>query len=90
MSQESTLCHIDGTDVAGSLSKLHESLSADAELVLDFTHIDRIDVPAVHSLADLAVAADEAAARVTLRGLRVGVYKVLKLTGLSEHFSYLG
>ena len=59
------------------------------ELVLDLSEVDRIDPASLHAMEQLASKAHQNAATVTLRGVRVDVYKVLKLAKLADQFSFL-
>lgn len=57
---------------------------ARSEVFLDFSQVRRIDASELRALENLAGAADHKAVKVTLCGVHVNVYKVLKLskTGL--------
>jgi len=59
------------------------------EVVLDLSTIRRIDSVGLRALEDLIRAADEKALKITLRGVSVDVYKVLKLLRLTQRFSFL-
>jgi anti-anti-sigma regulatory factor len=81
---------VDGDDVAKSLSEVREMLnSTDREAVLDFSAIARIDTFGLQGIAELADAAEEKSVRVSLRGVNVTVYKVLKLARLTNRFSFV-
>ena len=58
-----------------------------AELVLDFSDVERVDPSALRAIEAFAVAADEKSVKAVLRGVNVGIYKVLKLARLSSRFS---
>ena len=61
--------------------------SADGNVFLDFSSVRRLDPGGLRALEDFAVAADGKMVKVTLRGVNVDVYKVLKLARLSSRFS---
>jgi anti-anti-sigma regulatory factor len=62
---------------------------AQAEVVLDFSSVRRIDSGALLVLEDFARVADEKAVKIVLRGVNVDVYKVLKLAKLAQRFSFV-
>lgn len=59
------------------------------ELVLDFVEMRRIDAGFVQQLEEFIHLADEKNVRVTLHGVNVDVYKVLKLLKLTSRFTFL-
>ena len=61
----------------------------DADAILDFSSIARLDAAGLRALEDLAAAADQKSIKLTLRGANVAVYKVLKLTKLTRRFSFV-
>ena len=61
----------------------------ESEVILDFSSVPRIDGNAVRELEDLAALADAKSAKVVLRAVNVGIYRVLKLLKLTERFSFL-
>jgi ABC-type transporter Mla MlaB component len=75
------------------VSRLQEAVcsldSAAGEVVLDFSTVRRIDSGGLRALEDLIRAADQKALVVTLRGLNIDVYKVLKLLKLTQRLSFL-
>ena len=80
---------IDGEHVARSLNEVREKLGTDkGEAVLDFSSVLRIDTGGLQTIEDIAVAAEQNSAKVTLRGVNVNVYKVLKLSRLTARFSF--
>ncbi len=82
---------IDGEAVIPALQDACEKLdSADAEVVLDFSSVRRVDPSALRELDKLADRADEKAVKVALRGVNIDVYRVLKLMKLASRFSFLG
>ena len=80
-------CKIDGEHVAQSLNEVRAELGTDdGEAVLDFSAVLRIDTSALRAIEDLA---ELNSARISLRGVGVGVYKVLKLARLTSRFSFV-
>jgi len=71
---------------------LHEAIekldSINGEAVLDFSSLARIDCTALRALEQFVGAADVKGVSVTLYGVNVGVYKVLKLTKLASRFTF--
>ncbi len=63
--------------------------SARGETMLDFSGVARIDASTLRALEELARLADEKEVKVTLKGVRVDVYKVLKLVKLTRPFSFV-
>jgi anti-anti-sigma regulatory factor len=51
--------------------------------------VRRIDSSALRAIEEFADIADTKGVKVVLRGVDVGVYKVLKLVKLASRFSYL-
>ena len=81
---------VDGDSVAQSLREVREKLdSADGELVLDFSSVRRLDPAAVSAMESLAAAAEEKTIKLSLRGVNIEIYKVLKLVKLSRRFSFV-
>ena len=64
--------------------------SADGNLVLDLSSLRRIDPAALRGLEEFVNQADAKSVKVTLRGVNVDVYKVLKLMKLAARFSFCG
>ena len=62
--------------------------SAEGEIVLDFSGVQRIDPRALGAMEKLAGSADKKAVKVVLRGVNVAVYKVIKLMRLEPRFSF--
>ncbi|HTZ84784.1 MAG TPA: STAS domain-containing protein [Candidatus Acidoferrales bacterium] len=58
------------------------------DLVLDCSTVHRIDAADLRALEDFAQFATEKELNVILRGVRVDLYKVLKLIGLTNYFSF--
>jgi anti-anti-sigma regulatory factor len=81
---------IDGERVAETLREAGGKLDrADGEVLLDFSSVRRIDPSAIQEITKLAATADEKGVKLTLRGVNVDVYKVLKLVNLTQKFSFL-
>lgn len=79
---------VDGNAVAQALREAGEQLdSAGGDVFLDFSAVRRLDPGGLRALEDFAVAADGKTVKVTLRGVNVDVYKVLKLARLASRFS---
>ena len=79
---------VDGDDAARALQGACEKLESGGELTLDFSRMVRIQPGAVRGLEALAQAATEKTVKVTLRGVHVEVYKVLKLARLTSRFCF--
>jgi anti-anti-sigma regulatory factor len=62
---------------------------AEGEVVLDFSSVRRIDPRALGAMEEFAGVADDKGVKVVLRGVNVGVYKVLKLVKLGSRFSFV-
>jgi len=81
---------VDGVHVAETLREAVNKLSAaEGEMVLDFSGVERVDAKAIFALEELAAKAKERSVRVVLRGVNVGIYKVLKLSRLEGQFGFL-
>ena len=81
---------IDEERVAQALQEAQERLdSVEGEVALDFSSVRRIDSSALRAMEELADIADEKDVKVALRGVNVGVYKVLKLVKLASRFSFV-
>ncbi len=80
---------IDAVRMAESLNSAGERLSsADGELVLDFSSIQRIDGGAISSLHKLSQSAEQKNVRLVLRGTNIDIYRVLKLARMDTHFTF--
>ena len=88
MTMIDTWVEIDGNCMAQTLREAGERLnSADGNVFLDFSSVRRLDPLGLRALEDFFGAADVKTVKVTLRGVNVDVYKVLKLARLSSRFS---
>jgi len=83
-----TCLEVDGDNAASALQGACEKLESGDELTLDFSWVVRVDPGALRTLEALAQAAAERTAKITLRGVNVEVYKVLKLARLASRFSF--
>jgi anti-anti-sigma regulatory factor len=81
---------VDGERTEKALQEVLETLdSAEGEVVLDFSSVQRVDPSALTVLETLAGKADGKAVKVVLGGVNVSVYKTLKLMKLAPRFSFL-
>jgi len=81
---------IDEEHVDHALQEAGKKLdSVDGEVALDFSSVDRIDSSALRAMEEFADMADDKGIKVVLRGVNVGVYKVLKLVRLTSRFSFV-
>jgi anti-anti-sigma regulatory factor len=81
---------VSGDSVAQSLQRARENLNgAEGEVLLDFEAVRRIDPSGLRAAEALADTADQKSVKVTLRGVNVAVYKVLKLARLSPRFVFV-
>jgi anti-anti-sigma regulatory factor len=62
--------------------------AADGEVILDFSSVLRIDSNAAGAMEELAVLAGARSVKVVLRGVNVGIYRVLKLLKLTGRFTF--
>jgi len=83
-----TYLEVAGDNAAPILQSALEKLESGNELTLDFSRAVRIEPGALRGLEALAQAADEKTVKITLRGVNVEVYKVLKLARLTARFSF--
>ena len=80
---------IDEESVVPTLQEARTKLDgAEVEMVLAFSTVRRIDPSALRALEELARAADQKAVKVVLRGVNIGIYKVLKLSNLTSRFDF--
>ena len=81
---------VDGEQVAQALQGIGEKLNGgEGEVLLDFSKVRRLDPAGLLAIENLATAAAAKSVKVTLRGVNVGVYKVLKLARLTARFSFV-
>jgi anti-anti-sigma regulatory factor len=62
--------------------------SAEGEILLDFSAVRRIDPTVLSAMEELAGLAERKAIKLVLQGVKVEVYKVLKVLKLASRFSY--
>jgi ABC-type transporter Mla MlaB component len=81
---------IDEKRVVQALQEAQARLDeVEGEVALDFSSVARIDPAALAALERFAIAAADKGVNVTLRGVDVGVYKVLKLVKLESRFLFV-
>jgi len=81
---------IDDEHVVDALQEAREKLdSVDGEVALDFSSVRRVDPSALRALEEFARLADKKGIKVVLRGVKVDVYKVLKLMKFGSRFSFV-
>jgi anti-anti-sigma regulatory factor len=81
---------IDEKRVAQALQEAEKKLDSVAgEMALDLSSVRRIDPNALRAMKEFADLADIKGVKVVLRGVDVGVYKVLKLVNLASRFSFV-
>ena len=79
---------VEGDRVVQALQEAQEKLdNADGEVLLDFSGVRRVDPNALRAMEEFTGAADARSVKVTLCGVNVDIYKVLKLARLSSRFS---
>jgi anti-anti-sigma regulatory factor len=71
----------------GALERLE---SAESELVLDFSSVQRIEPNALRTMEELAGRAEGKKIRIVLSGVNVEIYRVLKLVKLTSRFAFGG
>jgi len=87
----SAVClNIDETRVVQALREAGDNLDGtEAEAVLDFSSVHRIDPGALLAIEAFAGIAEKKGVKVVLRGVNIDVYKVLKLMKLTSRFSFV-
>ena len=81
---------IDEERVAQALQEAAEKLDGlEGEVALDFSVVRRIDALALRTLEEFSGIAEDKGVKVVLRGVNIGVYKVLKLVKLGSRFSFV-
>ncbi len=79
----------DGPSILPDLEEAERKLGAgEADIVLDFASVRRMDANALRAIRHLADAAEGKAVKIVLRGMSVEVYRVLKLLELTPRFSF--
>jgi anti-anti-sigma regulatory factor len=81
---------IDGEHVAQQLNEICGKLATEGpEVLLDFFLAQTLDPAGIQALEELACAAGIENAKIVLRGMNIEMYKVLKLAGLSDNFTFV-
>lgn len=81
---------IDQERIVQALQQAQEKLDrVEGEVALDFSSVRRIDPSGLRAMEELADMADTKGVKLALRGVDVGVYKVLKLVNLASRFSFV-
>jgi anti-anti-sigma regulatory factor len=81
---------IDEERVVQGVQEAGEKLnSVEGEVALDFSTVLRLDASALEAMEALVGIADNKGVKVMLRGVHVGVYRVLKLVKLAARFSFV-
>lgn len=81
---------VNGERVAETLKELCGCLSPNgSDMLLDFFLVQSIDPAAIEGLEQLAEAAKLASVKVILRGVNVEIYKVMKLSDLTDKFLFI-
>lgn len=76
--------------VADGLEEARAKLeTAEKEVVLDFSSVQRIDANAIKATEQFAISADQRGIKVALRGVSADVFKVLRLVNLCQRFSFV-
>jgi anti-anti-sigma regulatory factor len=80
---------VNGGRVAETLNELCGNLLTNSEVLLDFFLVQTLDPAAIKGLEDLAAAAELMKVKLILRGVNVDIYKVLKLSDLTDKFLFI-
>jgi anti-anti-sigma regulatory factor len=81
---------VDEESMVAALAKAAEKLTGDeGEVLLDCVSLRRLDANALRALEDFSKVADAKSVKVVLRGVKVEVYKVLKLVRLASRLSFV-
>lgn len=80
---------IDEQSVVPALQDAGEKLNvAEGQMVLDFVSVRRIDSNALRAIEEFASKADRKGTKVSLCGVNIDVYKVLKIVKLTPRFTF--
>jgi anti-anti-sigma regulatory factor len=80
---------VDGECVAQALREALEKLdTAEAEVVLDFSCVHRLDADALRAMENLADTVDGKGPKLVLSNVNIDLYKVLKLMKLTSRFAF--
>ena len=88
MSTIAMFLKIERERVAEGLREAQSQLNGSGEAVLDFASVSRLCPKDLASLEALAMLAGEHGVKIELRGVNVGIYKVLKLARLASRFNF--
>jgi anti-anti-sigma regulatory factor len=89
MAKDTVWLKIDGEGVIQALKDALEKLGgAQGEVVLDFSSVHRIDPSVLRAMEKFATTLNGNSSKVVLRGVNIGVYKVLKLMKLAPRFFF--
>ena len=81
---------MDEKNVSRTLQEAGEKLAGvQDEIILDFSSVLRIDPGALQAIEEFTAVAAGKGVKVVLRGVNVGVYKVLKLVRPASRFSFV-
>ena len=81
---------VNGENVEQVLDHVRGKLTGtEGGAILDFSAVRRVDHSGLRAMEDLANAADEKSVKISLEGVNVDVYKVLKLARLTARFSFV-
>lgn len=81
---------IDEERIVQALQESAETLDrAAGEVFLDFSFVRRLDASALGAMEEFASMADNKGVKVVLRGVKVSVYRVLKLVKMTSRFVFV-
>jgi anti-anti-sigma regulatory factor len=81
---------VNGENVEQAFDDVRAKLAGtEGGVILDFSGVRRVDHSGLRAIEDLANAADEKSVKISLQGVNVDVYKVLKLARLTARFSFV-
>jgi anti-anti-sigma regulatory factor len=81
---------IDGEHIVQQLNDICRQLGSEGpEVLLDFFLAQTLDTEGIRALEELAAGAGNENAKVVLRGVNIEMYKVMKLAGLSDKFTFI-
>ncbi len=79
---------IDQECIASELQRLRDEVTVGNKIALDFSAVRRMDARALQEMELLARAVHDKSVKVVIQGLKVEVYKVLKLARLTSQFQF--
>ena len=81
---------VNGENVEQAFDDVRRKLAGtEGGVILDVSDVRRVDHSGLRAIEDLANAADEKSVKISLQGVNVDVYKVLKLARLTARFSFV-